>query len=66
MIKMPAIKRGVAKINVDTELRHGFIKGVRGHWAERNDFILADVNSSTAAMKACWPGFACLDQAVKA
>ncbi|MFT6139284.1 MAG: fructose-bisphosphate aldolase class II [Psychromonas sp.] len=50
---LEAIKRGVAKINVDTELRHGFIRGVQGHWAKNeNDFILADVmNSGIAAMK---------------
>jgi fructose-bisphosphate aldolase class II len=50
---LEAIKRGVAKINVDTELRQGFIKGVQGHWAKNeNDFILADVmNSGIAAMK---------------
>lgn len=48
-----AVKRGVAKINVDTELRQGFITGVQAHWAEApNDFILADVmNSGIASMK---------------
>lgn len=39
-----AVKRGVAKINVDTELRQGFIKGVQAHWKQNeDDFILADV-----------------------
>ena len=48
-----AVKRGVAKVNVDTELRQAFIKGVQSHWDEkRDDFILADVmNSGIAAMK---------------
>ena len=48
-----AVKRGVAKINVDTELRQGFIKGVQGHWDnKRDDFILADVmNTGIASMK---------------
>ncbi|MCW8348388.1 class II fructose-bisphosphate aldolase [Vibrio sp. ZSDZ65] len=47
-----AVKRGVAKINVDTELRQGFIKGVQAHWKENeNDFILADVmNTGIASM----------------
>ncbi|USD67729.1 class II fructose-bisphosphate aldolase [Vibrio sp. SCSIO 43136] len=47
-----AIKRGVAKINVDTELRQGFITGVQAHWKEReNDYILADVmNTGIASM----------------
>ena len=47
-----AVKRGVAKVNVDTELRQGFIKGVQAHWAEnQNDFILADVmNTGIASM----------------
>ncbi|MDB1125905.1 class II fructose-bisphosphate aldolase [Vibrio algarum] len=45
-----AVKRGVAKINVDTELRQGFIRGVQAHWAEnQDDFILADVNNSGIA-----------------
>lgn len=48
-----AVKRGVAKINVDTELRQGFISGVQAHWAEApNDFILADVmNTGIESMK---------------
>lgn len=48
-----AVKRGVAKVNVDTELRQAFIKGVQGHWAKNeNDFILADVmNTGIASMK---------------
>ncbi|GLO62690.1 fructose-bisphosphate aldolase [Vibrio sp. MACH09] len=48
-----AVKRGVAKVNVDTELRQGFIRGVQGHWAKNeNDFILADVfNTGIASMK---------------
>ena len=48
-----AVKRGVAKINVDTELRQGFIGGVQAHWrANEKDYILADVmNSGIAAMK---------------
>ncbi|WEM45268.1 class II fructose-bisphosphate aldolase (plasmid) [Photobacterium sp. DA100] len=48
-----AVKRGVAKINVDTELRQGFIDGVQAHWrANEEDYILADVmNSGIAAMK---------------
>ncbi len=48
-----AVKRGVAKINVDTELRQGFIKGVQAHWADApNDFILADVmNTGIESMK---------------
>lgn len=48
-----AVKRGVAKINVDTELRQGFIDGVQAHWrANEKDYILADVmNSGIAAMK---------------
>lgn len=48
-----AVKRGVAKINVDTELRQGFITGVQSHWdKDRNDFILADVmNTGIASMK---------------
>jgi fructose-bisphosphate aldolase class II len=48
-----AVKRGVAKINVDTELRQGFITGVQGHWdKKRDDFILADVmNTGIASMK---------------
>ncbi len=48
-----AVKRGVAKVNVDTELRQAFIKGVQHHWDEsRNDYILADVmNSGIASMK---------------
>jgi fructose-bisphosphate aldolase class II len=38
-----AVKRGVAKINVDTELRQEFILGLQAHWAKApNDFILAD------------------------
>ncbi|RKF20897.1 class II fructose-bisphosphate aldolase [Alginatibacterium sediminis] len=47
-----AVKRGVAKINVDTELRQGFIKGVQSHWSKnQDDFILADVmNTGIAAM----------------
>ncbi len=47
-----AVKRGVAKINVDTELRQGFIKGVQSHWHNNeNDFILADVmNTGIASM----------------
>ncbi|UGA56869.1 class II fructose-bisphosphate aldolase [Vibrio sp. DW001] len=45
-----AVKRGVAKINVDTELRQGFIKGVQAHWADNeNDFILADANNAGIA-----------------
>jgi fructose-bisphosphate aldolase class II len=45
-----AVKRGVAKINVDTELRQGFIKGIQAHWDNnRDDFILADVNNSGIA-----------------
>ena len=44
---LEAVKRGVAKINVDTELRQGFIRGVQAHWASNpDDFILADVNNS--------------------
>jgi fructose-bisphosphate aldolase class II len=48
-----AVKRGVAKINVDTELRQGFILGVQAHWeANKTDYILADVNNSgIASMK---------------
>jgi len=48
-----AIKRGVAKINVDTELRCGFIDGIQAHWdKKRDDYVLADVmNSGIAAMK---------------
>ncbi|WP_413701885.1 class II fructose-bisphosphate aldolase [Psychromonas sp. KJ10-10] len=48
-----AIKRGVAKINVDTELRQGFITGVQAHWADNpTDYILADVmNSGIESMK---------------
>lgn len=48
-----AIKRGVAKINVDTELRCSFIGGVQAHWdKKRDDYVLADVmNSGIAAMK---------------
>ncbi|PJC86893.1 tagatose-bisphosphate aldolase [Vibrio sp. HA2012] len=48
-----AVKRGVAKVNVDTELRQAFIKGVQSHWdGKRDDFILADVmNTGIAAMK---------------
>lgn len=48
-----AIKRGVAKINVDTELRQGFIEGVQAHWAAKpTDYILADVmNTGIASMK---------------
>lgn len=48
-----AVKRGVAKINVDTELRQGFIHGVQAHWeANKTDYILADVNNSgIASMK---------------
>ena len=51
---LEAVKRGVAKINVDTELRQAFIQGVQGHWADnKNDFILADVmNTGIDAMKA--------------
>lgn len=47
-----AVKRGVAKINVDTELRQGFIRGVQAHWqANEDDFILADVmNTGIEAM----------------
>lgn len=50
---MEAVKRGVAKINVDTELRQGFIHGVQAHWRENEtDYILADVmNSGIASMK---------------
>jgi fructose-bisphosphate aldolase class II len=50
---MEAVKRGVAKVNVDTELRQGFIGGVQAHWDNnRNDFILADVmNTGINAMK---------------
>ncbi|TCS41054.1 class II fructose-bisphosphate aldolase [Reinekea marinisedimentorum] len=49
-----AIKRGVAKINVDTELRKSFLEAVQAHWAEQpEDWILADVmNDGIAAMKA--------------
>jgi fructose-bisphosphate aldolase class II len=49
-----AIKRGVAKINVDTELRQSFLEGVQRHWSEQpEDWILADVmNDGIAAMKA--------------
>jgi len=49
-----AVKRGVAKVNVDTELRQAFIKGVQGHWSDNeNDFILADVmNTGIAEMQA--------------
>lgn len=49
-----AVKRGVAKINVDTELRQSFLEGVQRHWAEQpEDWILADVmNDGIAAMKA--------------
>lgn len=48
-----AVKRGVAKINVDTELRQGFIAGVQSHWdKQRDDVILADVmNTGIASMK---------------
>lgn len=48
-----AVKRGVAKINVDTELRQGFILGLQAHWAAApNDFILADaMNTGIASMK---------------
>jgi fructose-bisphosphate aldolase class II len=48
-----AVKRGVAKVNVDTELRQAFITGVQSHWDEkRDDFILADVmNTGIEAMK---------------
>ncbi|SEG06647.1 class II fructose-bisphosphate aldolase [Vibrio hangzhouensis] len=47
-----AVKRGVAKINVDTELRQGFIRGVQAHWkVNEDDFILADVmNTGIEAM----------------
>ncbi|MGR5175840.1 class II fructose-bisphosphate aldolase [Vibrio parahaemolyticus] len=47
-----AVKRGVAKINVDTELRQGFIRGVQAHWKQNeDDFILADVmNTGIEAM----------------
>ncbi|WED24846.1 class II fructose-bisphosphate aldolase [Vibrio sp. JC009] len=45
-----AVKRGVAKINVDTELRQGFIAGVKSYWAEKpEDVILADANNSGIA-----------------
>ena len=38
-----AISCGVAKINVDTELRQSFTKGVQAHWAANpDDFVLAD------------------------
>ena len=38
-----AIACGVAKINVDTELRQSFTKGVQAYWATNpNDFVLAD------------------------
>ncbi len=38
-----AIACGVAKINVDTELRQSFTKGVQAYWvANPNDFVLAD------------------------
>ncbi|MDH5903511.1 class II fructose-bisphosphate aldolase [Vibrio splendidus] len=48
-----AVKRGVAKINVDTELRQGFIHGLQAHWKENEkDYILADVmNTGIASMK---------------
>ncbi|EGQ9279373.1 class II fructose-bisphosphate aldolase [Vibrio vulnificus] len=48
-----AVKRGVAKINVDTELRQGFIDGVQAHWqANAKDYVLADVmNTGIASMK---------------
>jgi fructose-bisphosphate aldolase class II len=48
-----AVKRGVAKINVDTELRQGFILGLQAHWAAApNDFILADaMNTGIESMK---------------
>ncbi|WP_375748609.1 ketose-bisphosphate aldolase [Vibrio sp. HN007] len=45
-----AVKRGVAKINVDTELRQGFIAGVKAYWeANPEDVILADANNSGIA-----------------
>lgn len=38
-----AISCGVAKINVDTELRQSFTLGVQAHWAKNpEDFVLAD------------------------
>ncbi len=48
-----AVKRGVAKINVDTELRQAFILGVQAHWkANEKDYILADVmNKGITGMK---------------
>ncbi|SJN59793.1 D-tagatose-1,6-bisphosphate aldolase subunit KbaY [Vibrio ruber DSM 16370] len=48
-----AVKRGVAKINVDTELRQAFILGVQEHWkANEKDYILADVmNKGITSMK---------------
>ncbi|KII76070.1 class II fructose-bisphosphate aldolase [Vibrio renipiscarius] len=50
---LEAVKRGVAKINVDTELRQGFIDGVQAHWqANAKDYVLADVmNTGIASMK---------------
>ncbi|UJF18429.1 class II fructose-bisphosphate aldolase [Vibrio sp. SS-MA-C1-2] len=40
---MEAVTCGVAKINVDTELRQAFTHGVQAHWAENSeDFVLAD------------------------
>lgn len=48
-----AIRRGVAKINVDTELRQAFIKGIQARWQQNaNDVVLADVmNCGIAAMQ---------------
>ncbi|UJF18248.1 class II fructose-bisphosphate aldolase [Vibrio sp. SS-MA-C1-2] len=50
---MEAVTCGVAKINVDTELRQAFTKGVQAHWAaDSEDFILADsLGAGLEAMK---------------
>lgn len=45
-----AVSRGVAKVNVDTELRQAFISGVKAYWDEKpDDVILADANNSGIA-----------------
>ena len=48
-----AISLGIAKINVDTELRQAFTLGVQDYWKESpNDFVLADsLGAGELAMK---------------
>ena len=48
-----AIKLGIAKVNVDTELRQAFTYGAQAYWKESpEDFVLADsLGSAERVMK---------------